>query len=270
MRRGTNGLELLLGLVVVSACGDDGALAIDAGPRCDPADHDEDGDGVVDDCDNCPAAENAAQLDTTERAQMALPDGVGDACDRRPALSGDKLAALFTFEDAAQLDAWNGSGFAIDADAMHAVEGVPARISIRRGAQGDGLIVAARIESVTWSASGGSIEIALDGDGVGAGAVCTLRAGVSGDELVASEIGGAMDVGGVPASTEPPTLVAWRRITLTTNELVCMAERGTQKTESSIALTDDVITGAYGIAATTANVSFSSVTVTTSPGPKSP
>jgi hypothetical protein len=49
--------------------------------------HDEDGDGIVDDCDNCPAVFNPDQADVLEVA----PDGVGDACDPRPTLGGDSI-----------------------------------------------------------------------------------------------------------------------------------------------------------------------------------
>ena len=49
---------------------------------CAPGGHDEDGDGIVDGCDNCPTVANPTQSDTTESTG---PDGVGDACDPHPA-----------------------------------------------------------------------------------------------------------------------------------------------------------------------------------------
>jgi hypothetical protein len=48
--------------------------------------HDEDGDGVLDDCDNCPAVTNPNQAD-------ADGDGVGDACD--PELGEQDTLVLF-------------------------------------------------------------------------------------------------------------------------------------------------------------------------------
>ena len=54
--------------------------------------HDEDGDGIVDSCDNCPATANAGQQDTTEMP----PDGVGDACDPRPT-ERDRIAFFEAF-----------------------------------------------------------------------------------------------------------------------------------------------------------------------------
>lgn len=54
-----------------------GQLEIDV--ACDP---DDDGDGLCDSFDNCPAASNAEQLD-------ADGDGVGDACDPCPATAGN-------------------------------------------------------------------------------------------------------------------------------------------------------------------------------------
>lgn len=58
-------------------------------------DHDEDGDGWVDACDNCPADANADQLDSDR-------DGVGDACDPHPGLA-DRIVA---FDGFATVDAW--------------------------------------------------------------------------------------------------------------------------------------------------------------------
>ncbi len=54
--------------------------------------HDEDGDGITDNCDNCPATPNLDQLDIGEIVNGSLPDGVGDACDPRPNLPGDFIA----------------------------------------------------------------------------------------------------------------------------------------------------------------------------------
>ena len=51
--------------------------------------HDEDGDGIADDCDNCPADANADQADSDD-------DGVGDACDPHPGVA-DMIVAFDGF-----------------------------------------------------------------------------------------------------------------------------------------------------------------------------
>lgn len=64
------------------------------GPTCwggTPSTHDEDGDGIVDECDNCPSIANANQADTREVNAGATADGVGDACDPRPTAGGDSI-----------------------------------------------------------------------------------------------------------------------------------------------------------------------------------
>jgi hypothetical protein len=53
------------------------AMPPDARPGCLPGGHDEDGDGVVDNCDNCPVDPNPQQADGDG-------DLVGDACDPSP------------------------------------------------------------------------------------------------------------------------------------------------------------------------------------------
>jgi hypothetical protein len=82
----------------------DTPLATDAA-ACATTTHDEDGDGVVDSCDNCPGIANASQADTTE----AVPDGVGDACDPRPQAK-DRIALFESFASMPQ-------GWTIDPDA---------------------------------------------------------------------------------------------------------------------------------------------------------
>lgn len=64
----------------------DAARVIDASPS-----HDEDGDGVADANDNCPADPNPGQED-------ADGDGVGDACDPHPMLAIDRLAYFDTLD----------------------------------------------------------------------------------------------------------------------------------------------------------------------------
>jgi hypothetical protein len=65
----------------------------DSGPTCwgTPSSNDEDGDGVVDECDNCPSVSNANQANVGEVNAGTNADGVGDACDPRPAAGGDTI-----------------------------------------------------------------------------------------------------------------------------------------------------------------------------------
>ncbi len=58
---------------------------------------DEDGDAWPDACDNCPTEPNADQRDRGEIDAGEVADGVGDACDPRPSLSGDYLALFDGF-----------------------------------------------------------------------------------------------------------------------------------------------------------------------------
>jgi hypothetical protein len=65
----------------------------DGGPTCwgTPSTHDEDGDGIVDECDNCPSMDNANQADIGEVNAGGTADGVGDVCDPRPTAGGDSI-----------------------------------------------------------------------------------------------------------------------------------------------------------------------------------
>ena len=66
----------------------------DSGPTCwggTPSTNDEDNDGIVDECDNCPSIANNNQADIREVNAGGAADGVGDACDPRPTQGGDGL-----------------------------------------------------------------------------------------------------------------------------------------------------------------------------------
>src|SRR5258706_1865559 len=101
---------------LISACATPDSVGAPIGAHDCSNPNDEDGDGVVDGCDNCPTVANPDQADTTEKARLQFPDGVGDACDLWPFLGGDLIAHLHTFavEDSAL---WTGSGFTESDDA---------------------------------------------------------------------------------------------------------------------------------------------------------
>ncbi len=80
-------------LAIVLAPGCDRVFSIDRGGcwSLDQPDGDEDGDGLDDGCDNCPADANPEQDDEDR-------DGVGDPCDPHPGDGRDRLAWFDGFE----------------------------------------------------------------------------------------------------------------------------------------------------------------------------
>ena len=255
-------------VVVLVACGGgDDAMPVDAGP-CIDSTHDEDGDGIGDGCDVCPAAPDPRQLDTTEAATMlAFPDRVGDACDPRPSLSGDKLGAFHPFVDAVRASDWLGSGWTIENDRARASD-VARWVSKTREA-GDGVYVQARIAQLAWLA-GGAFDLAVDGDGVDTGLVCAItrdRDGDGNDELEAREVNGAVTTKSTPMPiTGAITLTAWR--------VIDVQRRGTLRCRLTfegggavleLPTTDDAAVGIYGFAQQAATTEVTSIVVYTSP-----
>ena len=235
-----------------------------------PDQHDEDHDRIGDACDNCPANANANQADSTEVAVMMFADGVGDACDLRPALGGDKLARFYSFSDAVQASSWTGSGWTISDDALHA--GLAAHWESNAGTTGDGLMVRADIAALTFASQTGKLAIVTDGDGISAGATCALDGNLM---LHALEVGGAASAVSVPFALDQPfTLLAWRTITDTTTgraaKITCRVSRGTMMAEVEAALTDDVVSGSQVLDGSDAIVDIAALSVYTSPGPKTP
>ena len=228
----------------------------------DPALHDEDGDGFPDSCDVCPTVTDPLQSDRSELDNHAFPDGVGDACDIAPGLSGEDLAVLHTFVEPTVR--WNGTGWTVGGDAASA-SGAAHWIS-RDAETGDGLAVRARV--ATWTT--GSIVVATDGDAMASGLVCALvrdRDGDGRDELDAFQINGAMATKSVPALVGDFTLTAWRAIGRErVGRLRCeLTYDKTGKQIVDVAMADDTTTGVYVLAATGGDVTVSSVAVYTQP-----
>ena len=252
-----------IAVVVVAGCSDGDAREMrpDSGPCIDMS-HDEDGDGIGDRCDICPAAPDPLQRDTTELATMIrFADGVGDACDPRPALEGDKLAVFHPFASDAEAARWIGSGFTITSDGARASGA--SRWNARTGVVGDGLYVQARMPTLAWTGTG-NFDVYVDGDGVNAGAVCSID---SDGNLIAREIGiGASSKPiGLPV-TDKVALSAWRVIDVTMHaELRCRVAFDGGTSALDLPLSDAFAVGTYGMSETAAATDVSSVVVYTSP-----
>ena len=93
-------------LLVLSCAACDGSPAIVGDAPlplpCTPAGTDEDGDGIDDACDNCPADANAAQ-------ENGDGDELGDACDPDPVHAREHLALFDGFTGASR---WRATGTA--------------------------------------------------------------------------------------------------------------------------------------------------------------
>lgn len=272
-----------IALLLSAACGGDDGIsgpvdpndldldgipnAIDLCPHDqDPAQHDEDGDRVGDACDNCPAATNADQADTTETFERQFPDGVGDACDRRPTVADDTIARFYPFADPAEASAFTGSGWTITADR---VTGTTARWVSKAPAQGDGITFQAHIASLAWTPADGAVSVVVDGDGISSGFICSLVHTGADTTLVIAEIGGATNSTTVAPfqPTDKIVLSVTRAYThLAVGKAACFVSiGGGPEQRIDITTIDDLAIGSYAMATTAADVALSSALVMTTP-----
>jgi len=228
--------------------------------------HDEDNDGLGDQCDNCPTVRNPDQADSGE-GELQFPDGVGDACDPRASRAGDKIDKLFAFERD-ESAAFEGSGWTIAGD--RAVADGDARWTGVRNAPGDGVSATARAPVVTWTqASGGAIEVVVDGDGLSVGLACAVQQDSDGDTFdeVVARIPRGIEMRkslGVPLAGEV-TITATRLISFDrAGELICEVTNQGQRVILQLP-TDDGSTGIYTMATTAAHAEVTSLVVYTAP-----
>ena len=207
----------------------------------------------------------------------SFADHVGNACDPRGGVGGDKLERFFSFAHDTQASEWSGSGFAISDDTVSG-DGV-ASWSRTRMSSGDGLFVLAQIASMTVPMPSpenpvdAEFSVVLDGAATGGGSSCVL----AGDSITAREVAGeTMSQSFAPAILPGNsfTLIAWRTIVLSQGvrygRLICRVMRDGDTFEAMLTLTDDLISGRVLLVAANAPSTISSLSVYSSPGPKDP
>jgi hypothetical protein len=124
-------------------------------PAC-PATNDEDGDGIGDACDNCPADVNPDQANVMETDIGLVADGLGDVCDPRPTQGGDTLLFFDGFAGATLDPAWeeDPEDFSVTGgDLVFNHPGDTDASTLRRG-MGTNVLVNTRFTFTAWGVDG--------------------------------------------------------------------------------------------------------------------
>jgi hypothetical protein len=127
-------------------------LAPDGPPTACSVTTDEDGDGVKDACDNCPADFNPDQANVMETSAGAAADGLGDVCDPRPTQGGDSLLFFDGFASSTLDPAWTADRSAYSVaggDLLFDRPGDTTPRSLQRG-MGTDVLVDTRFTFVAW------------------------------------------------------------------------------------------------------------------------
>ena len=234
--------------------------ARDGGPTCwgTPSTHDEDNDGVVDECDNCPSVSNASQADVGEVNMGGSADGVGDACDPRPSAGGDSIFLFdgmnFTTIPAAWTNVgtgtWTASGTSLSPTATVAGQELQ-----RNFPSALGNYLAETTFTFTALTTNGSASLLFRMDGSRNGWGCAVGIIASNGQLLLTQVtAGTGEASPLIAAINPPQVGSRYRLLggAYSTSVYCMLSTGQRLNRSTTGSTS----GESGIRASGASAAF--------------